>query len=64
MVSDLTDGHRALDGWFWPIAARRDFPKADTRAAGFGKSSRSAWVATKGQSLSLRKYEKVWDFHT
>jgi hypothetical protein len=48
--------------WFWPIADGHDFPKADTRAAGFGKSSRSAWAASKGQDLPLAGTEMgtVW----
>ena len=41
------------NGRLWPFAAPRDFPKADVRAAGFGKSSHSTWVRRKGQYLSL-----------
>ena len=43
---------------FWPFADTHHFPKADTQAAGFGKSGHSAWAASKGQDSSLLKYEK------
>lgn len=43
----------AAGGCLWPLADGHHFPKADVRAAGFGKSRHSDSEASKGHELPL-----------